>query len=107
MLALLFKRQMQSIFPEHRPGRPSAGLLKLSRSRRSSAAAIFAAAGDTTFPTRCIFALYSTYPPAILSSPIPRVYFLLWLPTGQAAKRLQVLGRSNRYISRSVFPASV
>src|SRR2546430_16699901 len=107
MLALLFKRQMRSIFQEQRPERPPAGSLKLSRSGRSSVAEIFAVAGDTTFPTRCIFALYSTNLPATLWSPIPRVYSLLRQPTGQTAKLLLVLGRSNRYISRSVFPMSV
>src|SRR6266702_2316943 len=107
MLALLFKRQMRFIFQEQRLERLPAGSLKLSRSGRSPVAAIFAVAGDTTFPTRCIFAPYSTYPPATLWLPIPRVYSLLWQPTEQAAKLLPVLGRSNRYISRSVFPTSV
>src|SRR5438132_8388252 len=107
MLALLFKRQMRFIFQEQRLERLPAGSLKLSRRGRSSVAAIFAVAGDTTFPTQCIFAPYSTYPPATLWSPILKVYSLLWQPTGRTAKLLLVLGRSNRYISRSVFPTSV
>src|SRR2546421_5109142 len=107
MLALLFKRQMRFIFQEQRLDRLPGVSLKLSRSGRSSVAAIFVVAGDTTFPTRCIFAPYSTSPPATLWSPILRVYFLLRQPTGQTAKLLLVLGRSNRYISRSVFPMSV
>src|SRR5437899_13041182 len=107
MLVLLFKQQMRAIFQEHRPERPSAGSLKLSRSGRSLVAAIFAVVGGITFPTRCIFALYSTYPPARLWSPILRVYSRLRQPTEQAAELLLALAMSNTYISRSVFPTSV